>query len=81
MTVLPYVYFVYKYISKTENDTEYYIHFTMAFNPSIAILFFILVASSIEAGSKQRRDAGAIVHDGKSTYTQNLISIVGFLLR
>jgi hypothetical protein len=53
----------------------------MAFNPSIAILFFILVASSIEAGSKQRRDAGAIVHDGKSTYTQNLISIVGFLLR
>jgi hypothetical protein len=80
MTVFPYVYFVYKYISKTENDTEYYIHFTMAFNPSIAILFFILVVSSIEAGSKQRRDA-AIVHDGKSTYTQNLISIVGFLLR
>ena len=55
--------FYIKPVGKTETDTEYYIHLTMAFAPSIAILFFILVASSIEAASNQT----AVVHDGKST--------------
>jgi hypothetical protein len=43
---------------------RYYIHFIMAFTPSIAIVFFIIVVSSIEAGPKQRRDL--VVHEGKS---------------
>jgi hypothetical protein len=50
---------------KTEINTEYYyIHFTMAFTSSIAILLLLLIACSIEANSEQGRDV--IVHEGMS---------------
>ncbi|CAF1521128.1 unnamed protein product [Rotaria sp. Silwood1] len=35
----------------------------MTWTPSLAILFLLLVACSIEAGSKQRREV--LVHDGQ----------------
>jgi hypothetical protein len=65
MLIFSRLYFVYKRRTTTEKDAEYYIHFTMSFTPSIVILFFLLVASSIEAGSTEGRDV--VVHEGKFT--------------
>ncbi len=65
MSIFPSIYRVYNHRTKTETDTEYYIHLKMAFTPSIAILFLLVVASSIAAGSNQ--SSSVVVHEGLST--------------